>query len=59
MLLQIYFSDKASGAVVSNLNKDKVADSVFPLPPLSEQKRIVRKIEEVFGELDRMLEMIG
>ena len=32
---------------------------LIPLPPLSEQKRIVAKIEEVFGELDRIEEMIG
>lgn len=41
------FSEKTAGAVVQNLNKDKVAESVFPLPPLSEQHRIVAKIEEV------------
>lgn len=40
------FSDKAAGAVVKNLNIDKVAESIFPLPPLSEQRRIVEKIEE-------------
>ena len=34
------FCGKASGAVVKNLNSDKVANSVFPLPPLAEQKRI-------------------
>ena len=39
------FSGKVSGAVVKNLNSNKVADSLFPLPPLSEQKRIVRRIE--------------
>jgi type I restriction-modification system, S subunit len=37
----------ATGATVSNLNKDKVASAVFPLPPLSEQKRIANIIETV------------
>jgi len=40
------FAGKVSGAVVKNLNSDKVADSLFPLPPLAEQERIVVEIEK-------------
>ena len=40
------FAGKVSGAVVKNLNSDKVADSLFPLPPLAEQERIVTEIEK-------------
>ena len=41
------FSSKVTGAVVQNLNSDKVANSLFPIPPINEQERIVRKIETV------------
>ncbi|MCI6000848.1 MAG: restriction endonuclease subunit S [Finegoldia magna] len=46
------FSRRVSGAVVKNLNSDKVSESVFPLPPLAEQKRIVDKIEELMPLVD-------
>ena len=42
------FSEAASGGVVSNLNSDKVGNSLFPLPPQSEQKRIVSELEKLF-----------
>ena len=46
------FTNVASGGVVTNLNSDKVADTIFPLPPYTEQHRIVAKIEEIFAQLD-------
>ena len=46
------FSEQASGAVVSNLNKDKVADALIPLPSVSEQKRIVDAVEKWLSILD-------
>ena len=50
----IQFCGKVSGAVVKNLNSDKVANSVFPLPPLAEQKRIVAKLEEILPLCERL-----
>ena len=48
------FSDKVAGAVVQNLNSDKVADSYVPIPPLAEQHRIVEKLEQLLGEIDKL-----
>ena len=41
------FTKAASGAVVKNLNKDKVKAISIPLPPLAEQKRIVEKLDKL------------
>ena len=46
------FVEVASGGVVSNLNSDKVADTVFPLPPFAEQLRIVEEVERWFKLID-------
>ena len=46
------FSKKASGATVDNLNIDKVLDAIIPLPPLSEQKRIVKEIDALLNVFD-------
>lgn len=48
------FSGKVSGAVVKNLNSDKVANSIFPLPPLAEQHRIVVRVEELMAKIDEL-----
>ena len=40
------FCDAVSGAVVKNLNSDKVRSALIPIPPYEEQKRIVAAIEQ-------------
>lgn len=42
-----FFGKAAAGAVVQNLNADKVRDLPIPLPPLAEQARIVAKVDEL------------
>ena len=36
------------------LNLKKVSNYILPLPPLAEQKRIVAKIEQLLGEIDKL-----
>lgn len=45
------FSEQASGAVVSNLNRDKVAGSLIPLPPQKEQIAIASQIDLFFSRI--------
>ena len=48
------FKEAAAGAVVMNLNADKVRALPVPLPPLTEQHRIVARADELMGLLDRL-----
>ena len=48
------FSNVAAGSTVKNLKSDTVKQVDFPLPPLSEQKRIVEAIEKMYGVLDQI-----
>ena len=48
------FAKSASGAVVRNLNTEKVRLLPVPLPPLAEQHRIVAKVDELMALCDRI-----
>ena len=48
------FCSRVAGAVVNNLNSDKVALTVVPVPPMEEQKRIVAKLEEILPLCERL-----
>ena len=49
---------KASATTISIVNKSKMEDCVFPLPPLTEQQRIVERIESLFAKLDEAKEKL-
>ena len=51
-VLKEQFFGKVSGAVVKNLNSDKVADTIIPLPPIEEQQRIVEKLNSILPLID-------
>ena len=44
--------EKAEGGAQPNISKEKLIKILFPLPPLSEQRRIVEKIEELLALVD-------
>ncbi len=46
------------GGAQPNISKEKIVETLFPLPPLAEQQRIVAKIEELFAVLDNIKESI-
>lgn len=47
------FSGKVTGAVVKNLNTDKVCEAIIPIPPLNEQHSIVKKVEIILSLIVR------
>jgi len=48
------FCGSVSGAVVKNLNTDKVSNAVVCIPPLAEQQCIVTKVEELLAVVDKL-----
>lgn len=47
------------GGAQPNISKEKVEPTLFPLPPLDEQKRIVERIEQIFEQLDILEKSLG
>ncbi len=52
--IRTVFEAAAAGAVVLNLNADKVRTVPIPLPPLAEQSRIVTRVEELMEVCDAL-----
>ena len=55
LLVQLYLEDNLAGSTnQKELYIGVLENLYFPLPPLSEQQRIVTKIEELFSTLDNI-----
>lgn len=48
------FTKIAVGGAQPNISKEKIVNSIIPLPPLAEQKRIVAKVEELLALCDKL-----
>ncbi len=51
-----YYADKASGVSPSmkNVSRNVILDLPLPLPPLAEQRRIVKKVDDLMALCDRL-----
>ena len=47
------------GGAQPNISKEKIVDTFFPIPPMSEQKRIVSTIEQWYTIIDALESNIG
>jgi type I restriction enzyme S subunit len=52
--LKPYFLAQGAGAAQPNISREKIIATVFPLPPLAEQQRIVAKIDELMAKGDAL-----
>lgn len=57
-IIRPWMMKNASATTVTILNKGKFAEAPLLLPPLAEQKRIVKKIEELFGVIDEQVKRL-
>ena len=48
------YANESQGTTVATLTMVRVNEYLIPLPPLAEQKRIVAKIEQLLGEIDKL-----
>ena len=41
-----------------SINNTNITDWIYPVPPIKEQNKIVRKIKELFRTIDRIAEAL-
>jgi type I restriction enzyme S subunit len=52
-------NEEGKGTAIKNIPPfDILKNFLIPLPPLSEQKKIIKKIKEIFNSLDRIANSI-
>ena len=59
ILLKAYkriFTDQGAGGAQPNISRVKIINTVAPLPPLAEQKRIVAKVDQLMALCDQLEE---
>ena len=54
LMRQVYELEKKAKSIIPGISREDVLDSSFPLPPLAEQYRIVEKLEQLLGELEKL-----
>lgn len=53
------FLTQGAGAAQPNISREKIINTVVPLPPLAEQRRIVAKIDELMTRCDELERLRG
>ncbi len=51
-----FYSKAKSSAGINNINTEELATTIIPLPPIEEQKEIVRQVNTLFEKLDKIEE---
>ena len=52
--IESYLENQGTGTTFKAISGKQIRDLRIPLPPLNEQKRIVSKIESIFGNIDTL-----
>lgn len=55
MSIRRLYIGMAEGGAQPNISKEKIVNSIIPVPPLEEQKRIVAKIEEMLPICNKLI----
>lgn len=50
--------NKSKNGLIGGVSINKIKQIIIPLPPLAEQKRIVKKIEELFAIIDKNIQKL-